>query len=178
MSVKKFAQFLRLCRPGLPTLEFRYRASHSHMKTPRPLGNDRMTEKQIRVSQLTGRALITLVAIVLILAGTLKLIGVGAEDMLEGLRKARLDQYKTAISYLAIACGLLLLMKQPFRRFGLLMSTAYWGGAIVAHLTYNDSILMPAFFLGLLWLGAWLSLQQESGPKKAPEEKIKKAGGQ
>ncbi len=126
---------------------------------------NRLTEKQNRTVRRIGRTCITLVAIVLILAGTLKLIGVGAEDMLEGLKKARLEQYKTSISLLSIVCGLLLLVPQ-FWRFGVLMSSAYWGGAIVAHLTYNDSILMPAFFLGLLWLGLVLCLRQKTEPKK------------
>jgi hypothetical protein len=82
-------------------------------------------------------------------------VNVGAEDMIEGLGKARLLQHKTAISSLAIVCGALLLV--PFtRKIGILMSTAYWGGAIVAHMTYDDSIVMPASFLALLWIGVFL----------------------
>lgn len=102
-----------------------------------------------------GRTLIYVVAIVLILAGSLKLIGIGADDMLEGLKKARLDGYRIPISLLSISCGFLLIVR-PIWKLGLLMASAYWGGAIVAHLTYNDSFLMPATFLGLLWLGALL----------------------
>ncbi len=102
-----------------------------------------------------GRTLIYIVAIVLILAGSLKLIGIGADDMLEGLKKARLDGYRIPISLLSISCGLLLIIR-PIWKLGLLMSSAYWGGAMVAHLTYDDSFLMPATFLGLLWLGALL----------------------
>ena len=102
-----------------------------------------------------GLVLVGLVAVVLVLAGLLKLINVGAEDMLEGLTKARLIQHRTTISVLAIVCGLLLLV--PFtRKVGILMSTAYWGGAIVAHMTYDDSIVMPASFLALLWIGVVL----------------------
>ena len=104
---------------------------------------------------LIGRVLICIVAVVLILAGSLKLIGVGAEEMLEGLQKARLDGYRVPISLLSICCGLLLLIR-PVWKWGLLMSSSYWGGAIVAHLTYDDSFLMPAMFLGTLWLGALL----------------------
>ena len=102
-----------------------------------------------------GLVLLGLVAVVLILAGVLKLVNVGAEDMLEGLEKAHLTQHRTLISCTAIVCGTLLLLPR-IRIFAWLMASAYWGGAIVAHLTYNDSILMPAVFLALMWLGAGL----------------------
>ena len=103
--------------------------------------------------KLVGHILVALVATVLILAGLLKVVNIGAEDMLEGLEKARLMQHKTLISITAIVCGVLLLIPRT-RWIGVLMATAYWGGAIVAHLTYNDSILLPAAFLAILWVGA------------------------
>ena len=112
------------------------------MKTPAP--------------QLIGNVLIGLVAVVLLLAGLLKLIGVGAEDMVEGLEKAHLIQHVHLICVAAIVCGLLLLIPK-LKMLGVLMASSYWGGAIVAHLTYDDSFAMPAVFLALLWLGAWLS---------------------
>ena len=111
-----------------------------------------MTTARLR---LVSNILICLVAIVLILAGALKLIGVGAEDMVEGLEKAHLIQHLQLISMTAIVCGVLLLIPGS-RPLGVLMSTAYWGGAIVAHLTYNDSVVMPAAFLAVLWLGVLL----------------------
>jgi hypothetical protein len=107
-------------------------------------------------SRTTGRYILRAVAIALILAGGLKLLNYGAEDMIEGLQKANLIQHVTLISVTAIVCGILLLIPRT-AIFGLLMSSAYWGGAIVAHLTYDDSIVMPGSFLGLLWVGHWLS---------------------
>lgn len=106
-------------------------------------------------NQLAANILLGLVAVVLILAGVLKLAGTGAEDMVEGLEKAHLVQHLQLISFTAIVCGTLLLIPVT-REIGILMSTAYWGGAIVAHLTYNDSVLMPASFLTLLWAGVCL----------------------
>ncbi len=107
---------------------------------------------QHRYLGIAGQVLVGAVAIVLVLAGVLKLVNVGAEDMVEGLAKANLLQHKTLISVTAIVCGALLLLPRIWP-LGVLMSTAYWGGAIVAHLTYNDSVAMPAVFLALLWLG-------------------------
>ena len=101
-----------------------------------------------------GSNALFLIAIVLLLAGILKLANVGAKDMVEGLEKAHLLQHRTLISVTAISCGALLLI--PFTRLlGFLAATAYWGGAIVAHLSYNDSALMPAVFLGFMWLAGW-----------------------
>jgi hypothetical protein len=97
-----------------------------------------------------------LVAIVLLLAGVLKLLNLGAEDMLDGLEKSRLIGHKTIISLTAIASGLLLLIPTT-HRIGIFMATAYWGGAIVAHMTYNDSIMMPAAFQATLWVGILLA---------------------
>lgn len=109
-----------------------------------------------KLAGVVGKTLVRLVGVVLILAGTLKLIGVGAEDMVQGLEKAGLIQHVNLISMIAIVCGLLLLVPRT-RMIGLLMSSAYWGGAIVAHLSYNDSIVMPAIFQSILWLGWFLS---------------------
>ena len=94
-------------------------------------------------TKIISNILIGVVAVVLILAGTLKLGGIGAEDMVEGLEKARLIQHLTLVSILSIACGILLLIPMT-KRLGFLMASSYWGGAIVAHLTYNDSVTMPA----------------------------------
>ncbi|MEM9943198.1 MAG: hypothetical protein AAF939_16665 [Planctomycetota bacterium] len=105
--------------------------------------------------RIASRVLIYLVAVVLILAGSLKLIGVGADDMVEGLEKARLIQHLSLISIIAIVCGILLILPLT-RKLGVLMASSYWGGAIVAHLTYNDSVVMPATFVIMLWSGVLL----------------------
>lgn len=116
---------------------------------------------------LLGRVLTGLVGVVLILAGILKLVNVGAEDMLEGLEKAHLLQHKNLISITAIACGLLLLIPKT-NRVGILLATAYWGGAIVAHMTYNDSVLMPAVFQAILWAGVLATEVQRWPVTKEP----------
>ena len=102
---------------------------------------------------LASNILVGVVGVVLILAGALKLIGIGAEDMVEGLEKARLIQHVSVISLTAIACGVLLLLPVT-RKAGILAASAYWGGAIVAHMTYDDSVIMPACFQAILWIGA------------------------
>ena len=80
-------------------------------------------------TKIISNILIGVVAVVLILAGTLKLGGIGAEDMVQGLEKARLIQHLTLVSILSIACGILLLIPMT-KRLGFLMASSYWGGAI------------------------------------------------
>ena len=116
---------------------------------------------------LAGKILTGLVAVVLVLAGVLKLINVGAEDMVEGLKKAHLDQHQTLISVTAIACGILLLVPLT-RRIGWLMASAYWGGAIVAHMTYNDSVIMPASFMAMLCAGIAMTELGLSVARRSP----------
>ena len=87
--------------------------------------------------------------------------------MVEGLEKARLIQHLSLISLTAIVCGVLLLI--PYTRpFGILAASAYWGGAIVAHLTYNDSVILPASFQAILWVGLFL---QSTWPNNQLENK-------
>jgi len=40
--------------------------------------------------------------------------------------------------------------------FGLLMVSAYLGGAIAAHIGHDQTGIQPAIVLALVWLGTWL----------------------
>jgi len=42
------------------------------------------------------------------------------------------------------------------RSAGLLLLSAYLGGAIATHMGHGQSIAQPSFVLSFLWLGAWL----------------------
>jgi hypothetical protein len=45
----------------------------------------------------------------------------------------------------------------PFARAaGLLLVSAYMGGAIATHIQHGQSPLQPAIILAILWLGTWL----------------------
>ena len=61
----------------------------------------------------------------------------------------------TIIAVLEIVSAVLFLVR-PFRPAGLLMASAYMGGAIAAHLGHGESVVQPASVLAVLWLGAWL----------------------
>lgn len=42
------------------------------------------------------------------------------------------------------------------RALGLLLISAFLGGAVAAHVQHGELPLQPAFVLGLVWLAAWL----------------------
>jgi hypothetical protein len=42
------------------------------------------------------------------------------------------------------------------RSFGLLMASAYMGGAIATHVGHDQPFIQPAMVLAIFWLGTWL----------------------
>ena|SRR5215813_9777163 len=61
----------------------------------------------------------------------------------------------TLIAVLEIASAVLFAIPRT-RSFGLLMVSAYLGGAIATHVGHNRSPIQPAIILALFWLAAWL----------------------
>lgn len=59
------------------------------------------------------------------------------------------------IGALEILSALLFLVPRT-RSVGLLMVSAYMGGAVAAHMGHNEPVYQPAFVLALFWIGAWL----------------------
>ena len=59
------------------------------------------------------------------------------------------------IAVLELASAALFLLPKT-RPFGLLLVSAYLGGAISAHLGHGQPPVPPAVFLALIWMGTWL----------------------
>jgi hypothetical protein len=55
----------------------------------------------------------------------------------------------------AILCALLLLVPRT-SSLGLLLTSAFWGGAICIHMAHGDLYLFQAVMLVLTWAGAYL----------------------
>jgi DoxX-like family len=61
----------------------------------------------------------------------------------------------TMIAVTEIASALLFLF--PFTRsIGLLLVSAYMGGAIATHVQHGQPFIQPAMILAIIWAGAWL----------------------
>jgi hypothetical protein len=102
----------------------------------------------------TGNFLVLLLSLLLTGSAIAKLIPVPkvAEQMaLVGFSGGRL----TFIAVLEIASALLFAFPRT-RFFGLLMTSAYLGGAIAAHMGHGQLGWQPAVILGLVWLAARL----------------------
>ena len=53
-----------------------------------------------------------------------------------------------------LSAGLFLMPRT--RSIGLLLVSAYLGGAIATHMGHDEPVYQPAFVLVLFWMGAWL----------------------
>jgi hypothetical protein len=60
-----------------------------------------------------------------------------------------------------LACIVLLLVPRTLP-FGVLMTSAYFGGAIVTHMCHDESYLIPSALLILAWVGYYLRLKPEA----------------
>lgn len=103
-------------------------------------------------SNIAGWAILTLLAGVMIFAGTMKLIGQGpAEQMADG----PIANYIQLIAIGEIATALLLLIPRT-QSLGVLLASSFWGGAIMYHMMNEEPYGVPALLLILSWLGAYL----------------------
>ena len=104
--------------------------------------------------RLTGNVLIGLGGIALIGSAAAKLAHVPkvVEQMAaSGFVGERL----TFIAVLEVFCAVLFLIPST-RAAGLLLVSAFLGGAIATHMQHGQSVAQPGVFLAVLWLGAWL----------------------
>lgn len=100
--------------------------------------------------------------LVLICLGSIVLIGsAGAKfahvpKVVNDLRAMGFENGRlTMIAVAEVISALLFLL--PFTRsIGLLLASAYMGGAIATHVQHGQPFIQPAMILALLWAGAWL----------------------
>ncbi len=109
----------------------------------------------------TGRLLLTLVAVIMLLAGSGKLFGFAPEMVVEQLEGFGLGNDLRLIGLAEVASALLLLIPWT-SSFGILMTSSFWGGAIVAHLAGDDyaGTAVPLLLLVLTWAGTVLRYPQ------------------
>ena len=110
---------------------------------------------QRTTTELIGRGLLGLVGLVLVAAGAAKATGLAPAAMTEPLARANLADWQTVIGCGAVVTGLLLWVPVTVR-LGSLLSAAYWGGAIVTHMTLDEPFVPPAALLAMTLAGAAL----------------------
>jgi DoxX-like protein len=104
--------------------------------------------------RMAGMVLICLVSVVLIASAGAKLAHV--PKVVDELGAFGFDGVKLTMIAIAEIVSALLFLTPSTRSGGLLLVSAYMGGAIATHVQHDQSFLQPAMVLTLLWLGAWL----------------------
>jgi hypothetical protein len=102
--------------------------------------------------KIAGLVLHILIGGLLIFTGSQKVLGSVPP---EALVKYGLGEQMRLIGAGAILTALLLLIPRT-SSLGVLLSSAFWGGAICTHMAHGEPYVLQAVFLILSWAGAYL----------------------
>jgi hypothetical protein len=101
---------------------------------------------------IAGLVLHVLVAGIMILAGSAKLLGLFPPEAVE---KMGLSGWITVIGAGEVGTALLLLIPRT-TSLGVLLASSFWGGAICLHLSKGEPFVLQSALLVLSWVGAYL----------------------
>src|ERR1700722_9527059 len=101
---------------------------------------------------ITGLVLHVLIAGIMILAGSLKILGLFPPDAVE---KLGLTGWVTVIGAGELATAVLLLVPRT-SSLGVLLASSFWGGAICLHMSKGEPFVLQSALLLLTWAGAYL----------------------
>ena len=103
---------------------------------------------------IAGWVLHGLVGGIMILAGSAKILGFFPPEMVE---KMGLSLPIGVIGAGELASAILLLIPRT-SSLGLLLTSAFWGGAICLHMSKGEPFVLQSALLLLTWLGAYLRI--------------------
>lgn len=109
------------------------------------------TSKWLRIA---GLVLHGLIAGIMILAGSVKVLGLFPPDkvaemgLLDWIRVIGVGEVATAV----------LLLSPRTSSLGVLLASSFWGGAICLHMSKGQDIVVVSVLLLLTWVGAYLRL--------------------
>ena len=101
---------------------------------------------------ITGLVLHVLIAGIMILAGSAKILGLFPP---EDVAKLGLTGWITVIGAGELTTAILLLVPRT-TSLGVLLTSGFWGGAICLHLSKGEPFVVQSVFLLLTWVGAYL----------------------
>ena len=101
---------------------------------------------------IAGWVLHGLIGGIMILAGSAKIFGLFPPDQ---VAKMGLSLPIAVIGAGELASAVLLLIPRT-SSLGLLLSSAFWGGAICLHMSKGEPFVLQSVFLLLIWVGAYL----------------------
>jgi hypothetical protein len=106
-------------------------------------------------AKITGLALHILIAVLMLLAGSVKVLGLIPSDQLADL--GPIGQRIWLIGAGEIITAILLVIPRT-SSLGILLASGFWGGTICFHMYRGESYLMQSALLLLTWVGAYLRM--------------------
>lgn len=108
-----------------------------------------------KARKVAAWVLIVLVGGTLVISAVMKLVG--PKEVVEIFQKWNLAEWRVPIGILELVIGLLVLIPRT-HSLGLLLASAYFGGAIATHLQQGEAMeaSSPAIVLAMLWIGGLL----------------------
>ena len=104
--------------------------------------------------RIAGMVFISLGSIVLIASAGAKFAHV--PKVVNELGAMGFDGSRLTMIGIAEIVSALLFLVPLTRALGLLLISAYMGGAIATHVQHGQPFIQPAMILAILWMGAWL----------------------
>ena len=101
---------------------------------------------------ITGLVLHVLIAGMMILAGSVKVLGLIPPD---ALAKIGLSGQIVLIGAGELTTAILLLVPRT-SSLGVLLASSFWGGAICLHMSHGELYVLQSVLLLLTWVGAYL----------------------
>jgi hypothetical protein len=102
--------------------------------------------------KIAGLVLHVLIGGLMIFTGAQKILGLVPTEV---LAKYGLGEQMRLIGAGAFLSALLLVMPRT-SSLGILLTSAFWGGAICIHMAHHEPYVFQAVMLVLLWVGAYL----------------------
>ena len=116
---------------------------------------------------ITGLVLHGLIAGIMILAGSAKVLGLLPPD---AVAKLGLAGWITVIGVGELATAVLLLVPRT-SSLGVLLASSFWGGAICLHMSKGELFVLQSALLLLTWAGAYLRVPGEFASFSAPSKR-------
>jgi hypothetical protein len=108
----------------------------------------------LRPRGIAGWVILGLVATAMILAASLGIFSSPPQEIKESM--PGIYEYSKLIALVQLVSALLMLIPLT-SSLGILLVSAFWGGAICIHVAHKEAqFLIPAVLLALTWIGAYL----------------------
>jgi hypothetical protein len=105
--------------------------------------------------KITGLVLHSLIAALMLFAGSMKVLGLFPADKLKEL--GHIGDVIWLIGAGEIITAILLVIPRT-SSLGILLASGFWGGAICIHMSLNQDYTMQSALLLLTWVGAYLRI--------------------